>query len=84
LRQVATREKFSTAGRGKLVRVGRRIRRIFRSRLPERFAPAIVWILPVTFALAALSFYLVEKPAMRLGARVLSTPARPQSARQPC
>ena len=52
-------------------------------RLPERFGPAIVWILPVTFALAALSFYLVEKPAMRLGARVPAR-ARSQSARQPC
>ena len=49
-------------------------------RLPERFAPAIVWILPVTFALAALSFYLVEKPAMRLGARVPAR-ARPVAVR---
>jgi peptidoglycan/LPS O-acetylase OafA/YrhL len=47
-------------------------------RFPERFLPAIVWILPVTFAIAALSWYLVEKPAMRLGARAVS--ARPATA----
>ncbi|MBE2319944.1 acyltransferase [Solirubrobacter sp. CPCC 204708] len=42
-------------------------------RMPERFVPAALWVFPITFALAAVSWYLVEKPAMRLGARV---PAR--------
>lgn len=37
--------------------------------LPERFIPAITWILPVTFMLAALSWYLVEQPAIRASAR---------------
>jgi peptidoglycan/LPS O-acetylase OafA/YrhL len=52
-------------------------------RMPERFVPAIALVMGITFAVASLSWYFVEKPAMRLGARV---PARtqPQSARQPC
>jgi len=45
-------------------------------RMPERFVPAIAWILPITFGLAALSWYLVEKPAMRLGARVTARTRR--------
>ncbi|MDA0185634.1 acyltransferase [Solirubrobacter phytolaccae] len=47
-----------------------------QERLPERFVPAILWILPITFALAALSWYFVEKPAMRLGNRVPSRSPR--------
>ena len=52
-------------------------------RMPERFVPAMLWVLPITFALAAFSWYFVEKPAMRLGARVPARAQR-QSARQPC
>lgn len=54
-----------------------------QDRMPERFLPAALVIFPITFGLASLSWYFVEKPAMRLGARV---PARTQRrpARQPC
>jgi peptidoglycan/LPS O-acetylase OafA/YrhL len=48
-----------------------------QERMPERFLPAIAWILPITFAIAALSFYFVERPAMRLGNRVPAA-ARPR------
>jgi peptidoglycan/LPS O-acetylase OafA/YrhL len=41
-----------------------------QDRMPERFLPAIAWILPITFALASLSFYFIERPAMQLGNRV--------------
>ena len=53
-------------------------------RMPERFVPgdrAGSWA--ITFVLASLSWYFVEKPAMRLGARVPARTQR-QSARQPC
>jgi len=52
-------------------------------RMPERFVPGIALVLGITFVLASLSWYFVEKPAMRLGARVPARTQR-QSARQPC
>ena len=36
-------------------------------RFPERFVPAIAWVLPITFVLATVSWYLIEKPAIALG-----------------
>ena len=51
--------------------------------MPERFVPAALLIYPITFALASLSWYVIEKPAMRLGARVPARTQR-QPARQPC
>jgi len=50
-----------------------------QERLPERFVPAALLIFPITFALGALSWYFVEKPAMRLGDKVV--PARPRRDR---
>jgi len=44
-------------------------------RFPERFVPAILWVLPLTFALAIASWYLVERPAIALSGRALSRPA---------
>jgi peptidoglycan/LPS O-acetylase OafA/YrhL len=40
-------------------------------RFPERFVPAIAWVLPITFALATASWFLIEKPAIALSARAL-------------
>jgi peptidoglycan/LPS O-acetylase OafA/YrhL len=47
-------------------------------RFPQRFVPAIEWVLPITFAVATASWYLIEKPAIALSGRVLSkrAPAR--------
>lgn len=47
-------------------------------RMPERFLPALLWIAPITFALAIASWYLVEKPAIALSGRALKprAPAR--------
>jgi peptidoglycan/LPS O-acetylase OafA/YrhL len=45
-------------------------------RMPERFVPGIFLVLAITFALAAFSWYFVEKPAMRLGNRVPAKAAR--------
>jgi peptidoglycan/LPS O-acetylase OafA/YrhL len=49
-----------------------------QQRLPERFLPAMAWVLPLTFALAIASWYLIERPAIALSARALrrSTRAR--------
>ena len=52
-------------------------------RMPERFVPAIALVMGITFVLASLSWYFVEKPTMRLGARVPAR-AQSQSVRQPC
>jgi peptidoglycan/LPS O-acetylase OafA/YrhL len=51
-------------------------------RFPERFVPAVAWVLPFTFALAIASWFLIERPAIALSARVLkrSTRARPLEA----
>ncbi len=43
-------------------------------RFPERFIPAIFWVLPLTFALAIASWYLIERPAIALSGRALSRP----------
>jgi len=48
-------------------------------RLPERFLPAVAWVLPFAFLLAIASWYLIEKPAIALSGRALSRP----TARQP-
>jgi peptidoglycan/LPS O-acetylase OafA/YrhL len=48
-------------------------------RFPERFAPAIGWVLPPTFLLAIASWYLIEKPAIALSGRALSRPAARQT-----
>ena len=46
-------------------------------RFPERFLPALAWIVPITFVLAAASWYLIEKPAIALSGRSLQrAPAR--------
>ena len=47
-------------------------------RFPERFLPAVAWVLPFTFLLAIASWYLIERPAIALSARALrrSTRAR--------
>jgi len=45
--------------------------------LPERFLPTALIVFPITFVLASLSWYFVEKPAMRLGDKVVpSSPRR--------
>jgi peptidoglycan/LPS O-acetylase OafA/YrhL len=53
-----------------------------QERFPERFLPAVAWVLPLTFALAIASWYLIERPAIALSARALrrSTRARPLEA----
>lgn len=38
-------------------------------RMPERFLPAMLWIAPITAALAIASWYLIEKPAIALSGR---------------
>jgi peptidoglycan/LPS O-acetylase OafA/YrhL len=47
-------------------------------RFPERFVPAMGWVLPLTFALATASWFLIEKPAIALSGRALAkrSPAR--------
>ena len=40
-------------------------------RFPERFLPALAWVLPFSFLLAIASWYLVEKPAIALSGRAL-------------
>jgi peptidoglycan/LPS O-acetylase OafA/YrhL len=40
-------------------------------RFPDRFLPAVAWVLPVTFALAIASWYLIEKPAIAWSRRAL-------------
>ncbi len=44
-------------------------------RFPERFLPAIAWVLPFTFLLATASWFLIEKPAIAWSGRAL--PKRP-------
>ena len=53
-----------------------------QERFPERFLPAVAWVLALTFALAIASWYLIERPAIALSARALrrSTRARPLEA----
>jgi peptidoglycan/LPS O-acetylase OafA/YrhL len=46
-------------------------------RFPERFLPAIAWVLPFTFALATLSWYVIEKPAIGWSGRALRPQRRP-------
>jgi peptidoglycan/LPS O-acetylase OafA/YrhL len=41
-------------------------------RFPQRFVPAIEWVLPITFAVATASWFLIEKPAIALSGRALS------------
>jgi peptidoglycan/LPS O-acetylase OafA/YrhL len=48
-------------------------------RFPERFVPALAWVVPLTFALATASWFVVERPALTLSARVLA-PRRPAPA----
>jgi peptidoglycan/LPS O-acetylase OafA/YrhL len=56
-------------------------------RLPERFGPALLAIAPLTVAAAALSWFLVERPAIRFAARVpaarRASRASPRSRPQP-
>jgi len=56
-------------------------------RLPERLGPALLAIAPLTVAAAALSWYLVERPAIRFAARVpaprRASRAAPRSQPQP-
>jgi peptidoglycan/LPS O-acetylase OafA/YrhL len=40
-------------------------------RFPERFVPAIEWVLPLTFLLATASWWLIEKPAIAFSGRAL-------------
>jgi peptidoglycan/LPS O-acetylase OafA/YrhL len=47
-------------------------------RFPERFLPAVAWVLPFTFVLAIASWYLIEKPAIAWSGRAL--PKRSPSA----
>ena len=39
--------------------------------LPERFLPALAWVLPSTFLAAIASWFLIEKPAIALSGRAL-------------
>jgi peptidoglycan/LPS O-acetylase OafA/YrhL len=48
-------------------------------RFPERFLPAVAWVLPLTFALAIASWFGIEKPAIAWSGRAL----RPQRPREP-
>jgi peptidoglycan/LPS O-acetylase OafA/YrhL len=41
-------------------------------RFPERFVPAVAWVLPFTFALAVLSWFVIEKPAIAWSGRARS------------
>jgi peptidoglycan/LPS O-acetylase OafA/YrhL len=43
---------------------------------PLHFLPALARVLPLTFALATLSWFAVERPALRLSARALTMRAR--------
>ncbi len=45
-------------------------------RFPERFVPAVAWVVPLTFACAVASWYAVERPALALSARALPRPGR--------
>jgi peptidoglycan/LPS O-acetylase OafA/YrhL len=47
-------------------------------RFPERFLPAIAWVLPFTFLLAIASWFLIEKPAIAWSGR-----AAPKRAPEP-
>jgi peptidoglycan/LPS O-acetylase OafA/YrhL len=40
-------------------------------RFPERFLPAVAWVLPFTFLAAVASWFLIEKPAIALSGRAL-------------
>lgn len=51
-------------------------------RFPERFLPAIAWVLPFTFALATLSWFLIEKPVIAWSGRALA-PNRPPAPAEP-
>jgi peptidoglycan/LPS O-acetylase OafA/YrhL len=44
-------------------------------RFPERFAPAIAWVLPFTFLAATLSWFAIEKPAIAWSGRAAARPA---------
>jgi peptidoglycan/LPS O-acetylase OafA/YrhL len=48
-------------------------------RFPERFVPAIAWVLPFTFALAVLSWFAIEKPAIAWSGRAFRRRARASS-----
>jgi peptidoglycan/LPS O-acetylase OafA/YrhL len=50
---------------------------------PREFGAALVRILPITFALAALSYFLLERPVMRLTARALARRRAPRPSRGP-
>jgi peptidoglycan/LPS O-acetylase OafA/YrhL len=44
------------------------------ARFPERFLPALAWVLPGTFLAAIASWFLIEKPAIALSGRALARP----------
>jgi peptidoglycan/LPS O-acetylase OafA/YrhL len=48
-------------------------------RFPERFLPALAWVLPFTFLLATASWYLIEKPAIAWSARAQQPKRAPAS-----
>ena len=52
-------------------------------RFPERFGPALVAILPLTLAAAVVSWFAVERPALRLSARALRRRSAPRPTARP-
>jgi len=50
-------------------------------RFPERFLPAIAWVLPLTFAAATVSWFAIERPAIVLSARALPNRHRARDRR---
>jgi len=50
-------------------------------RFPQTFGTAVVYVVPLTFALATASWFLIERPVLRLSARALRRSREP--ARQP-
>ncbi len=50
-------------------------------RFPQDFRTAVLYVVPLTFALATASWFLVEKPILRLSARALAR--RREPARRP-
>src|SRR3954452_1014371 len=48
-------------------------------RFPDRFVPALAWVLPFTFLLATASWYLIEKPAIAWSARAQQPKRAPAS-----
>jgi peptidoglycan/LPS O-acetylase OafA/YrhL len=51
-------------------------------RFPQDFWTALLYVLPLTFAVATASWFLVERPVLRLSTRALAR-RRETSRRQP-